>query len=53
MACLGLSAEVAESTVEGLEKGERSYGYLLIAAIWLVSVRVGERGFYDGSRAIA
>lgn len=43
-------AEVAESTVEGLEKGERFYGYWPIASHLVVKpVRVGERGFYDGS----
>lgn len=43
-------AEVVESTVEGLEKGERFYGYWPIASHLVVKpVRVGERGFYDGS----
>lgn len=43
-------AEVASSTVAGLEPGERFYGYWPIASHLLVQpVRVGERGFYDGT----
>jgi hypothetical protein len=43
-------ADVVESTVEGLEPGERFYGYWPIASHLIVQpVRVGERGFYDGT----
>ncbi|SES27186.1 DUF2855 family protein [Halopseudomonas bauzanensis] len=43
-------AEVVSTTVEGLEIGERSYGYWPIATHLVVEpVRVTERGFYDGS----
>jgi hypothetical protein len=43
-------AEVVESTVEGVEPGERFYGYWPIATHLVVEpVRVGERGFYDGA----
>lgn len=43
-------AEVVSSTVEGLEIGERFYGYWPIATHLVVEpVRVTERGFYDGS----
>jgi hypothetical protein len=43
-------ANIVESTVEGLEAGERFYGYWPIASHLVVQpVRVGERGFYDGT----
>ena len=43
-------AEVVSTTVEGLEPGERFYGYWPIASHLVVEpVRVTERGFYDGS----
>lgn len=43
-------AEVVESTVEGVEKGERYYGYWPIAThLVMQPVRVSERGFYDGA----
>src|SRR5690554_2729506 len=43
-------AEVVSTTVEGLEIGERFYGYWPIATHLVVEpVRVTERGFYDGS----
>lgn len=43
-------AEVVESTVEGLEPGERFYGYWPIAThLVMQPVRVSERGFYDGA----
>ncbi|GGI89288.1 DUF2855 family protein [Halopseudomonas pertucinogena] len=43
-------AEIVETTVEGLEKGERFYGYWPIATHLVVEpVRVTERGFYDGT----
>lgn len=43
-------AEVVESTVEGLEPGERFYGYWPIATHLIMQpVRVSERGFYDGA----
>jgi hypothetical protein len=42
-------ADVAASTVPGLELGERFYGYWPIASHLVVQpVRVTERGFYDG-----
>lgn len=43
-------AEVVESTVDGLEPGERFYGFWPIATHVVVEpVRVTQRGFYDGS----
>jgi hypothetical protein len=43
-------ANVVESTVPGLEPGERFYGYFPVASHLLVQpVRVSERGFYDGT----
>lgn len=43
-------ANVVASTVEGLAVGERFYGYWPIASHLVVQpVRVGERGFYDGT----
>lgn len=43
-------ANVVESTVPGLEAGERFYGYWPIATHLVVQpVRVSERGFYDGT----
>jgi hypothetical protein len=43
-------ANVVESTVPGLETGERFYGYWPIASHLVVEpVRVSERGFYDGT----
>jgi hypothetical protein len=42
-------ADVLQSTVPGLEPGERFYGYWPIVSQLVVQpVRVGERGFYDG-----
>ncbi|MFL1405291.1 DUF2855 family protein [Marinobacter sp. M1N3S26] len=42
-------AEVVESTVEGVEPGERFYGFWPIATHVVVDpVRVSQRGFYDG-----
>jgi hypothetical protein len=43
-------ANVVASSVEGLEVGERFYGYWPIASHLVVQpVRVSERGFYDGT----
>ena len=43
-------AEVVESTVDGLAKGERFYGFWPIAShVVMQPVRVSERGFYDGA----
>jgi hypothetical protein len=43
-------ADVVDSTVPGVENGERFYGYLPVAShLRMKPVRVGERGFYDGS----
>lgn len=43
-------ANVIESTVDGLDPGERFYGYYPIASHLRVSpVRVSARGFYDGA----
>lgn len=43
-------ANVVASTVEGLAVGERFYGYFPIADhVVMQPVRVGERGFYDGT----
>src|SRR5690554_2813771 len=43
-------AEVEETTVEGLEPGERFYGFWPLASHLVVEpVRVTERGFYDGA----
>src|SRR6218665_967175 len=43
-------ANVVESTVEGLAVGERFYGFWPIAShVVMQPVRVGERGFYDGT----
>lgn len=43
-------ADVVESTVPGLEPGERFYGYFPIASHLRVSpVRVAQRGFFDGA----
>jgi Protein of unknown function (DUF2855) len=43
-------ANVIASTVEGLEVGERFYGYWPIAShLVMQPIRVGERGFYDGA----
>ena len=43
-------ATVVQSTVDGLEPGERFYGYWPIAShVVMQPVRVGDRGFYDGT----
>ncbi|WP_394779810.1 DUF2855 family protein [Undibacterium sp.] len=43
-------ADVVSSTVQGVEVGERFYGYFPIAShIRMLAERVTERGFYDGS----
>lgn len=43
-------AEVEETTVEGLQPGERFYGFWPLASHLVVEpVRVTERGFYDGA----
>ncbi|HTU62815.1 MAG TPA: DUF2855 family protein [Polyangiales bacterium] len=43
-------ADVVESTVQGVEPGERFYGYFPIASHLRVSpARVSARGFYDGA----
>lgn len=43
-------ADVVESSVAGLEKGERFYGYFPLSSHLRVQpVRVTERGFYDGA----
>tara|TARA_Y100001949_G_scaffold121613_1_gene103445 strand:+ start:18845 stop:19981 length:1137 start_codon:yes stop_codon:yes gene_type:complete len=43
-------AEVVESTVDGLAKGERFYGFWPIAShLVMQPVRVTDRGFYDGA----
>ncbi|MBC7992126.1 MAG: DUF2855 family protein [Rhizobacter sp.] len=43
-------AEVVTSTVDGVEVGERFYGFWPIASHLVVQpVRVSERGFYDGT----
>jgi hypothetical protein len=43
-------ANVVETTVPGLEAGERYYGYWPIASHLVVRpIRVSERGFYDGT----
>lgn len=43
-------ADVVESTVPGLEPGERFYGYYPIAShLRMKPVRVSARGFYDGA----
>lgn len=43
-------AEVVESTVDGLAKSERFYGFWPIAShVVMQPVRVSERGFYDGA----
>ncbi len=43
-------AEIVSSTVEGLAVGERFYGFWPIAShVVMQPVRVGERGFYDGT----
>jgi hypothetical protein len=43
-------ADVEDSTVPGVEKGERFYGYFPIAShLRMKPVRVSGRGFYDGS----
>jgi len=43
-------ADVVESTVDGIEVGERFYGYWPIASHLVVQpVRVTDRGFYDGT----
>jgi hypothetical protein len=43
-------ATVVSTTVEGLEVGERFYGFWPIAShVVMQPVRVGERGFYDGT----
>ena len=43
-------ADVVRSTVDGLDVGERFYGYWPIATHLVVQpVRVTERGFYDGT----
>lgn len=43
-------ATVAKSTVDGVEEGERFYGFWPIAShVIMQAVRVSERGFYDGS----
>jgi len=43
-------ADVVESTVSGLEVGERFYGYFPIAShVRVTPTRVASRGFYDGA----
>ena len=43
-------ADVVQSNVEGIEPGERFYGYFPLAShIKMKAVRVTQRGFYDGS----
>src|SRR5262249_358429 len=43
-------ADVVATTVEGLELGERFYGYFPIADHFIAQpVRVSDRGFYDGA----
>ncbi|QCF24860.1 DUF2855 family protein [Hydrocarboniclastica marina] len=43
-------AEVVTSTVEGVEVGERYYGFWPLAThLVMTPVRVSERGFYDGT----
>lgn len=43
-------AEVAESTVEGVDVGERFYGFWPVAShVVMEPVRVSPRGFYDGT----
>lgn len=43
-------ADVVASTVEGVEEGERFYGFWPLASHLVVQpVRVSERGFYDGT----
>lgn len=43
-------AEVEETTVEGIEPGERFYGFWPLATHLIVEpVRISERGFYDGA----
>lgn len=43
-------ADVVESTVSGLEPGERFYGYFPLAShLRVTPVRVSARGFYDGA----
>ncbi|WP_148861025.1 DUF2855 family protein [Marinobacter fonticola] len=43
-------ADVVASTVEGVNEGERFYGFWPLASHWVVTpVRVTERGFYDGT----
>ena len=44
-------ADVAASTVEGVEPGQRFYGYFPIASHFVMRpVRVSQRGMYDGAR---
>ncbi|WPN32869.1 DUF2855 family protein [Pseudomonas sp. P5_109] len=43
-------ADVIASKVEGIEVGERFYGYFPLAShLWMRPERVTERGFYDGA----
>ncbi len=43
-------AELVHSTVEGLEPGERFYGFWPIAShLVMQPVRISQRGFYDGT----
>ena len=43
-------ADVIASMVDGIEVGERFYGYFPLAShLWMRPVRVTERGFYDGA----
>jgi len=43
-------AEIVETSVEGLHKGERFYGFWPVAShVVMKPVRVSERGFYDGA----
>lgn len=43
-------ADVVSSTVDGIEVGQRFYGYFPIAShLRMQPVRVSERGFYDGT----
>ncbi|MBI2768115.1 MAG: DUF2855 family protein [Burkholderiales bacterium] len=43
-------ADVVQSTVEGVETGQRFYGYFPVAShLRMQPVRVTERGFYDGA----
>lgn len=43
-------ADVVASTIDGVEVGERFYGYFPLAShVWMRPERVSERGFYDAA----